>query len=142
MIVNPAYNYYAKSGPLPDFYLWSGGVVNVPYTKSYTDFYPRGSYFEILGRGYVEFTVDAEGYSKFYIELSSANNSSVKMNISFYNSSGGKISTVPETISGTTITSFAIDIPSAARISGAKIRVTNDTSILTIYAYTAALKEE
>lgn len=140
MIVNPAYAFYAKKEPLPDFNLWAGGVVNVPYTVSNAKWNASGNMFSIYATGYAEFTVDAKGYSKIRTEMSAANPYGNVMHIMFYNSNGSFISeSQQQLVNGRK--PFTIDIPNAARISGAKIRFYNPNANILNSLYTATLQE-
>lgn len=140
MIVNPAYTFYAKKEPLPDFNLWAGGVVNVPYTVSNAKWNSSGNMFSIYATGYVEFTVDAKGYSKIKTEMSAANTYGGSMRIEFYNSTGSFISDSQQTLKNSR-KPYTIDIPKAARISGAKIRFYNPDPNVRDSLFTATLQE-
>ena len=140
MIVNPAYAFYAKKEPLPDFNLWSGGVVNVPYTVSNAKWVPSGNTFYIYATGYVEFTVDAKGYSKIRTEISAANPYGNVMRIMFYNSNGSFISEIQQQLSNSR-KPYTFDIPNASRISGAKIRFYNPDANIRNSLFTATLQE-
>ena len=122
MIVNPAYIYYGKSGPLPDFNLWDGNIVNVPYTLNQAQWVPESGVFNINSYGYVEFTVNAKGYSKFRIEAIISSFMGGSVEIIFYNKSGSLISSVSENLTQVR-TSYTVDIPNEARTAGAKIRI-------------------
>lgn len=140
MIVNPAYAFYAKKEPLPDFSLWAGGVVNVPYTVNSTKWLPNANAFFIQSNGYVDFTVNAKGYSKLLLQMAAANIYGGKVNISFYNSGGGLISTISQNTTQYTKT-YTLDIPNGARIANAKIRIQNAASGIDEYVYSAILQE-
>lgn len=140
MIVNPAYIYFTKKTPLPDFNLWGNGVVNVPYTVSDTNWIPSGNVFYIYGGGYVEFTVNAKGYSKIKIEMSAASTYGGNIHLVFYDSTGSLISDVSQKLTNSR-KSYTIDIPNAARISGAKIRFNNAEPNIRKSLYMATLQE-
>ena len=140
MIVNPAYAFYAKKEPLPDFNLWEGGVVNVPYTVSNAKWNSPGNMFSIYATGYAEFTVDAKGYSKIKFEMSAANTLGGSARIEFYNSTGSFISDSQLTLPNSR-KPYTIDIPKAARISGAKIRFNNPDQNVRDSLFTATLQE-
>ena len=140
MIVNTAYAFYAKKEPLPDFNLWAGGVVNVPYTVSNAKWNSSGSMFYIYATGYVEFTVDSKGYSKIKIEMSAANTYGGSMRIEFYNSTGSFISDSQQSLTNFR-KPYTIDIPNAARISGAKIRFIDSDPNVRNSLFTATLQE-
>lgn len=140
MIVNPAYAFYAKKEPLPDFNLWAGGVVNVPYTLSNSKWFPSSNEFYIYGDGYAEFTVNAKGYSKFIIGARAASSFGGSVNINFYNSTGSLISTVSQNVTQYT-KSYTIDIPNAARIRDMKIRIHNPSSGVNAIVAGATLQE-
>ena len=143
MIVYPAYIYIAqKIGPLPDFNLWDGSVVNVPYTLKNAEWDKSSATFVLKAKGYVEFTVNAVGYSKFKINAKTANYSGSSINIEYYNSNGDLISTVTQSIKRTAAF-YTIDIPEGARVSSAKIRINNTetTPMSSITIYGATLQE-
>lgn len=140
MIVNPAYTFYAKKEPLPDFNLWAGGVVNVPYTVSNARWIPGSNVFFIQGNGYVDFTVNAKGYSKFLLRISAGNVYGGTVNISFYNSEGGLISTISQKITQYDKT-YTLDIPNSSRIANAKIRIQNTSSGIDDTVRSATLQE-
>ena len=140
MIVNPAYAFYAKKEPLPDFYLWAGGVVNVPYTVSNAKWLPTSNAFLIYGGGYVNFTVNSKGYSKFLLTINASNIYGGNVNISFYNSEGSLISTIPQRITQYMDT-YTLDIPNGARISNAKIQIKNTSNGKDYNMYHAILQE-
>lgn len=136
MIVNPAYSYYTKSGPLPDFNLWDGNVVNVPYTLNQAQWIPKSGEFIINSYGYVEFTVNSKGYSRFRIEALVSSISVNNIEIIFYNASGSLISSVSEQMEQVR-TYYTVDIPIEARNAGTKIRIKSPGgSNKTIYSAT------
>ena len=140
MIVNPAYAFYAKKEPLPDFNLWAGGVVNVPYTVNNAKWLPGSNQFYIYGGGYAEFTVNAKGYSKFRIRAGAASSFGSSININFYNSTGSLISAVSQEVAPNS-GSYTIDIPNDARIRDVKIRILNPSSGVTVMMSGATLQE-
>ena len=140
MIVNPSYTFYAKKEPLPDFNLWAPGVVYVPYKVSNGRWFPSEGLFAIEATGYAEFTVDAKGYSKIATEMAAGNTNGNVMKIMFYDSNGSFISESQQQLQKSR-KSFTIDIPNAARISGAKIRFYNPHPVIRNTLYTATLQE-
>ena len=140
MIVNPAYAFYAKKEPLPDFSLWAGGVVNVPYTVNNARWIPGSNVFLIYGGGYTDFTVNAKGYSKFLLRISAGSTYGGNVNISFYDSGGSLISTISQKITQYNKT-YTLDIPNSARIANAKIRIQNASSGTDYTMYSAILQE-
>lgn len=140
MIVNPAYAFYAKKEPLPDFNLWAGGVVNVPYTVNNARWIAASNAFLIYSGGYADFTVNAKGYSKFLLQIAAGNRYGGDVNISFYNSGGSLISTISQKITQYRQT-YTLDIPNGARIANAKIRIQNTSSGIDHTMYSAILQE-
>lgn len=140
MIVNPAYAFYAKKEPLPDFSLWQGGVVNVPYSVNNARWNSGSNTFLIYSGGYTDFTVNAKGYSKFLLQISAGNIYGGTVNISFYNSGGDLISTISQNITQYNKT-YTLDIPNSARIANAKIRIQNTSSGISCTMYGAILQE-
>ena len=140
MIVNPAYAFYAKKEPLPDFNLWAGGVVNVPYTVNNARWNQGSNTFLIYSGGYIDFTVNAKGYSKFLLQIAAGNMYGGDVNISFYNSGGDLISTISKNITQYNET-YTLDIPNNARIANAKIRIQNTSSGISYTMYGATLQE-
>ena len=141
MIVNPAYIYYGKSEPLPDFNLWDGSVVNVPYALNNAEWSSFFKGFIVGAGGYVEFTVNSKGYNKFKINAYADNVGGVRIDIGFYNSSGSLISTVSENITSPA-KFYTVDIPNGAKMANAKIRINNTNGRYGMRIYSATLLQE
>ena len=139
MIVNTAYIYMGSGGAQVNPNLWQDGVANYPveFTKNssikprYLSLISGGSatFSELLLTGFNSLTISK--YGDGFIP-------NIPIKIEFFNSSGQLLGTETVTFTYSTTTQ-SVNIPSAAKIQNAKIRMTNENSSKNINLSSAVL---
>ena len=131
MIVNTAYIYMAEKIEPTNPVIWDQGPVNYPYTTSNTEI--SGTRFNILSKGYVDFTLPLKGYTKVSFQMSGTGPFSIG------------VANAPETskayiLSSGPLQTLVYDIPSGYRKNNVVIRIKNESTQYIDYAYSGKME--